>query len=109
MPFIAPLIALAGKVPWQVWLVIAMLMTNPLSYCKGKSDGKQVILERLEAAQVEATEKAEKASEQADENQGTAAIEFEAQQDILKKVITDAKANDSNPLDAVFGGMSETD
>lgn len=90
--------------PWQVWVAAAILATNPISYCKGESDGKQVIIERLEKAEAEAKIKAIQSAAAADDNQAEATAEFEAEQETLQKAIDDAKAADSNPLDAIFAG-----
>ncbi len=105
---INPLIAVRaflGGIPWQLWVVAALLALLPITYCKGKSDGKQAIIARLEKAEVKAKEKAKIAATNADAKQTDATEKFEAQQEALGKVIKDAKATDSNPLDALLGSM----
>lgn len=100
-----PLLAIRAalsNVPWQVWIAAAFLALLPLSYCKGRSDGRAVVYAKLEKAQDKAEAKAEKAADAADANQQKAADVFEIEQDVLRKAIDDAKAEDVNALDAIF-------
>lgn len=88
--------------PWQVYVIAGLLALNPISYCKGKSDGKQVILERLEKAEAEAKDKAAKARVQADEKAEEREQKFEAQQEALGDIIDEAEKNETNALDGLF-------
>lgn len=100
-----PLLGIVGFVkglPWQVWAAAAILLSYPPVYCKGRSDGKAAIYAQLEKAQDKAEAKAEKAADAADANQQKAADVFEVEQDVLRKAIDDAKAEDVNALDAIF-------
>lgn len=104
-PFILTALGFLKGLPWQVWVAAAILATNPISYCKGKSDGKQVIIERLEKAEAKAKAKAIESAAAADDSQAEATAEFEAEQETLQKAIEDAQADDSNSLDSLFGSM----
>ena len=95
-----PFSALTSKIFGAVALVL--LFCLPLSYCKGRSDGKQVVLERLERAEQKAAQKAVKAASAADEKVKAKTEIFEAEQDVLRKAIDDAEAQDENALDAIF-------
>lgn len=83
-------------------LLAVAVLCLPLAYCKGRSDGKAAVYAKLEKAQKVAEEKAEKAAVSADEKQQEKAEAFEVEQDALRKVIDDAKAEDVNALDAIF-------
>jgi len=94
-----------SKLPWQVWFAAAVFALLPLSYCKGKYDGKQVIIERLERAEVKAKVQAAKAADKADTKQETAQAAFDIEQQIIRKEIDDAKVSGANPLDALFNSL----
>lgn len=97
--------AALSKLPWQVWFAVAVFALLPLSYCKGKHDGKQVIIERLERAEVKAKAAAVKAASKADTKQESAQAAFDIEQQIIRKEIEDAKVSGSNPLDALFNSL----
>lgn len=94
-----------GRVPWQVYVAALLLALLPVSYCKGKSVGKQQVIAQLKAAEEKAKKEAAVAAAVADENQAAKTIEFEAQQEILGKAIENAEATGTNPLDDMFGSL----
>lgn len=89
-------------VPWKVYVIVGLLAMNPVSYCKGVSNGRQIILDRLERAEVKAKEKAEAAIGKADEKQAADKAEFAKEQAADIKAIDEAEANGENSLDALF-------
>lgn len=101
MIFLTALEFLKG-LPWQLYVVAALLALLPVTYCKGRSDGKEAIYAKLEAAEQKAAAKAAKAKAGADKEQQEAAETFEAEQKALTKAIEDAKADGENPLDAIM-------
>jgi hypothetical protein len=97
--------AALSKLPWQVWFAVAIFSLIPLSYCKGKHDGKQVIIERLEQAEVKAKKEAVKAADKADTKQEAAQVAFDIEQKIIREAIDEEKANGGNALDALFNSL----
>ena len=100
--FLNPITAILGKVPWQIWVAAALIVSHGGAYCSGKSVGKQVIIERLEKAEAKAKADAVKAAASADGKQQERATDFQKEQEALGKAIEDARAAGDNPLDAVF-------
>lgn len=94
--------AFFGRIPWQVYIAAAFVTLLPLSYCKGRHDGKELILERLAGAEVKAKKKATEAAAKADGKLEAAAEAFEATQDTIRKELEDAQSADRNSLDALF-------
>jgi hypothetical protein len=97
------------SIPWQVWAGIALLTAFWWWGEHREAQGRDAILERLRAAEAQAEIKAERAANSADTKERDRAADFEAEQATLNKVIEDAKATDSNPLDALLGSMSRAD
>lgn len=96
-------------IPWQAWVAIALAGAFYLYGEHKFNAGKRVVIERLEEAQAKAEAKAAVARSKADKAAQHRAEEFEAQQDLLEKVIDDAQDNGGNALDSLFGGLSEAD
>lgn len=94
---------------WQVTLAVfgLLALTHALAYCTGRSDGRELVIAKLEKAEAEAVRESAKARASADANAQAREAEARVEQEALQKVIEDAKANDDNPLDAVFGSMQD--
>lgn len=94
---------------WQVALGVLglLVLTHGLAYCVGRSDGRELVIAKLEKAEAEAVRESAKARASADANAQAREAEAKVEQEALQKVIEDAKANDDNPLDAVFGSMQD--
>ena len=92
-----------SSAPWYVYVILGAFLLNPVSYCKGRGDGKRVIIERLEKAEAKAEQKAKEAAESADAKAQERADDFETEQKALNDAIIEAEAYDSNPLDAIMG------
>lgn len=52
------------NIPWQVWLVVAVLVSNPISYCRGVSVGDTQGYERRTAEYEALVAKAQKKAAQ---------------------------------------------
>ena len=96
---------------WQIAAgVLALLVaSHTLAYCEGRSHANAKWEAKLLQAQFKAEANATEARQQADGIKRDEAEKFEAQQDVLKQVIDDAKANDSNALDGLLSGLSSAD
>lgn len=94
---------------WQIALgVLALLvLTHAVAYCQGRADGKQLVISKLEKAEAQSKIESAQARSRADEGAAARETKAKAEQEALRKVIEDAKANDDNPLDAVFGSMQD--
>lgn len=107
---VSPLIALARKA-WALLgvrgaIALAALIALPIHGCiehrEGYREGVKAVEARLAKAEAEALRRAEKARAQADKAAETRArIEAETRARDLA-AIEEAKANDANPLDALF-------
>ncbi len=106
---VASVLAFLGRVPWQVWAGIALILAVSLSYCHGKGVGEREEraewIAKLEKAEADAEAKAKEAAQSADEQQQQRADEFEAEQESLREIIDDAESIGANPLDALIGGL----
>lgn len=94
--------AFAKAIPWQVWLAAALLAIVPTTYCKGRSDGKEVAYSKLEKAQAEAKAQADRDRQSADVAAQKRAAENDAAIQQMEEAIEHAKATDTNALDAIF-------
>lgn len=94
-----------SKLPLWAYGVAALLALLPLSYGKGVHDGKQVVIERLERAEIKAKAAAVKAADKADTKQEAAQAAFDVEQQIIRKEIEDAKDSGGNALDALFNSL----
>lgn len=108
MPFAIPMFlktafGFFGKVPWQIYAGLAVLVLCGLSYCKGRADMDARWIAKLEAAQDKAEAKAVEAAQSADANEQGRVGEFTAEQDALGDLIDEAEASGDNALDALFG------
>lgn len=103
-------LSMLGRIPWQVYAAIALILAVSLSYCHGKGVGereeKAEWIAKLEKAEADAEARAKEAAQSADEQQQERADEFEAQQDALNEVIDNAESTGTNPLDAMLGSLS---
>lgn len=102
-------LAFLGKVPWQIWAGLALILAVGLSYCQGHRTGYNKAdaewTERLEKAEREAKAKAVAAERSADEQQQERATEFEAEQEALREIIDESESTGGNPLDSLLGGL----
>lgn len=89
---------------WQVALgaIGLLILSHTLTYCEGRSDGRESVKAELRIAEAKAAENALKAAARADEKAlQREEAEAEAVGDLIKQ-IEEAEANDENPLDALF-------
>jgi hypothetical protein len=101
---LALLVALS-KLPWQVWFAAAFFALLPLSYCKGRSDGKDVIRAAVAEASQKALKKASQAEIKADGSKTERDATFEQSQATIKEAVDEAIANDSDPISSYFDGL----
>lgn len=92
-------------IPWQIWIGVAAIFVIWAAYAKGASDKNKEWIYKLEKAESADKAKSTEAATKADTKQADDKQEFEAQQSELEKVIDDAKANNDNPLDDIFGSL----
>lgn len=97
-----------SKIPWQVWIAAAFLALLPLSYCKGKSDGKAVIRAAVAEASQKALKKASQAEIKADGSKAERDATFEQSQQTIKEAVDEAIANDADPISEYFNGLRES-
>lgn len=101
-PFILPIWAFIKGVPWQAYVVAALILAIGLSYCTGRKHENARWLQRLEIAEQKAIDDADKAAAKADKLDAKETQEFEAKQEVLRDIIKEAQANDENSLDNLF-------
>lgn len=98
--------ALLARIPWWVWPALAIAgawwWDRTAQYREGYSEGRESVLAQLRAAEARARDKATEAASEAQERATERAVTFEAKQTKDKAAITEAKANDTNALDALF-------
>ena len=94
-------------IPWPVYAAIALVLAFWLYGNHQYAAGKQVVIERLEKAEAKAQADAVKAAQSADVKQQERAVEFEAQQETLEKVIDESERDGKNAIDALFGALSD--
>lgn len=102
MPYLIAIRSFLGKLPWQLYAALGAILLLFATYHKGRHDGKQVMIARLEEAERVAKEKAAKAIVKADANQAEEAAKFEAQQEVLRGAIEQAEQDGGNALDSIF-------
>jgi len=93
-------------IPWPVYAAVALVLAFWLYGNHQYAAGKQVVIERLEKAEAKAQADAIKAARSADVKQQKRAVEFEAQQETLEGIISDAQSDNTNALDGIFSSGS---
>lgn len=101
--------AFLKSIPAWAWVAVAAVLVVIGAYYKGASDKNEQWEARLAKAEAEAKQAAEEARLEADSEAEKRALVFAAQQAALRGAIDDASKTGTNPLDAIFGGMSEAD
>ena len=94
-------------VPWQVYAGVALVLCSYMYGCERYNAGRERVLVELRRAEAEARAKAAEARRVADAEALERAEEFDEQQETLEQVIENAEGSSSNPLDALFGGLSQ--
>ena len=94
-----------GMIPWQIWAALAAIIIIWAAYHKGASDKNKEWIDNLKQAEAKAEIKSLEAAALADDGDIARSNQFEKEQTELEKVIDDAKANNDNALDAIFGSM----
>jgi len=98
------------EVPWQVWVIGALVVAIPVNGCvqhgRGYDAGREAVLSDLRSKAAEAEKKALQAEKQADDKAKDRAQEFETQQEVLNDAIKEAESNGGNALDGLFDGLS---
>ena len=94
-------------VPWQVYAGVALVLCSYMYGCERYSAGRESVLVELRQAEAEARAKAAEARRVADAEALERAVQFDEQQETLEQVIKNAEGNNSNPLDDLFGGLSQ--
>jgi hypothetical protein len=93
-------------IPWQVWVISALVAAIPVNGCvqhgRGYDAGREAVLSDLRAKAAEAKEKARDAEKQADAKADERAQEFETQQEVLNDAIEEAETSGANALDTIF-------
>lgn len=94
------------SIPWQVWMIGALVVAIPVNGCvqhgRGYDAGREEVLNDLRAKADEKAKQAAQAKTQADDKATERADEFEREQSVLKDAIDEAEAQGGNALDAIF-------
>lgn len=96
-------------VPREIYYAAAAALLLFGAYHKGGSDEKREWIAKLEQAELDAKLAAERAMREADSEAEIRAIAHAATQSTLRKAITDAERDNSNPIDAIISGLSAAD
>ena len=104
-PFILPILGFLRGLPWQVYVAAALVALLPLSYCKGKSDGKHEIRQAVAEASRKAQEKALVAESKANANDQERDAAFDESQKAIQEIVDEANATGSDPITAYFDGL----
>jgi hypothetical protein len=102
----AAIIERAKDVPWQAWVMLALLVAIPVNGCnqykRGHEAGKESVLATLRAAEAEADKRALKAIAKAEGAVTPEVVKHEAETQALREAIREAEAVGGNALDAAF-------
>ena len=107
MMALANVIGFLRGVPWQVYAGIALVLGIYGYGCERYNAGRESVLVELRQAEANARAKAADARRVADAEALERAKQFDEQQETLEQVIENAESNNSNPLDDLFGGLSQ--
>jgi len=109
MAALAPIWGFLKGVPREVYYILLALLVVFVAYHKGASDENAEWEARMAVAVAEQKRKAAEARAAANTESQHRAEEHEEKSAKLQKVIEDAQASKSNPIDALIGSLSETD